>query len=243
MLEILVLIALTSRIGKIVEAKGYKSGKYKWMTAGLWFGGEILGAMVGALMMGGNQSGSCALYIVALIGAGIGAAISNSIATGLPVIGPSLLPTAAAGVPVVQEDATQKLKKLKEILDAGLITAEEYETQKAEILSRLVNGSAPMATEPLDKGGGLETFITKINQMDLPEAAQRYRERGDEFLQKNEFDDAILEFVKVIRISSPQDESYQAAQSALKKMGFSDADILQVRLPPSERSSTMPAAE
>jgi tetratricopeptide (TPR) repeat protein len=243
MLEILVLIGLTNRIGKIVEAKGYKSGKYKWMTVGLWFGGEIVGAIIGALIMGGDQSGSCALYVIALLGAAAGAGIANSIASNLPVISPSLVPSTSSGVPIAPEDDTQKLKKLKEIFEAGLITAQEYEAQKAEILARLVNGSTPTTTDPSDKGDGLEAFIAKINHMDLNESAELYQKRGDEFLKNNDFDDAILEFVKVIRISSPQDESYQAAQSALQKMGFSDADIWQIRLQPDAGSSVVPATE
>lgn len=44
------------------------------------------------------------------------------------------LPTAPAPAP--QEDPMQKLKKLKDMSDAGLITAQEYETKKADILSR-----------------------------------------------------------------------------------------------------------
>src|SRR5215212_8260846 len=104
MLEILVLIGLTSRIGKIVEAKGHKSGKYKWMTVGLWFGGEIVGAIIGSLITAGDQSASCALYIIALLGAAVGAWIASSIANNLPVVGPSLAPAASTGTPVAQED-------------------------------------------------------------------------------------------------------------------------------------------
>jgi len=233
MLEIIVLIGLTSQIGKIVEAKGYKSGKYKWMTVGLWFGGELVGAIIGSLITGGDESANCLLYIIALVGAAAGAGIANSIANKLPVIGPSLLPGASTATAIAQEDHAQKLKKLKEIFDAGLITDQEYEAQKAAILSRLVDGSAPIAapinTADSDEGHGLESFIAKINHMELNESAEQYRKRGDGFMKSNQFDDAILEFVKVIRISSPQEEWYQAAQADLKKMGFSDADIRQVR--------------
>ena len=35
------------------------------------------------------------------------------------------------------DDPAEKLKKLKEMRDSGLITAEEYETKRAEILSRI----------------------------------------------------------------------------------------------------------
>ena len=39
--------------------------------------------------------------------------------------------------PSSQEDPVQKLKKLKSMLDEGLITSQEYETKKTDILSRL----------------------------------------------------------------------------------------------------------
>lgn len=46
-------------------------------------------------------------------------------------------PTPQAPAIASQEDPMQKLMKLKEMLDAGLITAGEYEAKKAEILSRM----------------------------------------------------------------------------------------------------------
>ena len=50
--------------------------------------------------------------------------------------------TMQAGIPVPsqsvpKEDPLEKLTKLKSMLDAGLITEEEYNTKKAEILSRM----------------------------------------------------------------------------------------------------------
>jgi predicted lipid-binding transport protein (Tim44 family) len=86
MLEILALILLTGQIGKIVEAKGHKSGKYKWMTVGLWFGGEIAGLVVGlflAILLGGDESAQCIIYIVALLGAIAGAVLAYVIAKNL----------------------------------------------------------------------------------------------------------------------------------------------------------------
>jgi len=93
MLEILLLAALTKQIGKIVEQKGYKSGSYKALTVILWFGGEILGAIVGVFMAGGDESTQCLIYLVALAGAAVGAGIAYSIANNLTTIGPSLVPT------------------------------------------------------------------------------------------------------------------------------------------------------
>lgn len=46
----------------------------------------------------------------------------------------AVAPTLA---PAGQEDSLQKLKQLREMLDAGLITAAEFEAKKAEILSRI----------------------------------------------------------------------------------------------------------
>ncbi len=50
MLEILILISLTKKIGEIMERKGHKSGWYKVLTVVLWFGGELMGAIVGAVI-------------------------------------------------------------------------------------------------------------------------------------------------------------------------------------------------
>lgn len=49
-----------------------------------------------------------------------------------------VLQTAPALAPASppEEDPLQKLKKLKDMLDAGLITAQEYEAKKTDILSR-----------------------------------------------------------------------------------------------------------
>ncbi|MBL7182903.1 MAG: HEAT repeat domain-containing protein [Anaerolineae bacterium] len=83
MLEILVLWALTKRIGSIVEQKGRKSGRYKVLTVVLWLGGEIIGAIVGAIMAGADESARYLIYIVALGGAAVGAGISYLIAENL----------------------------------------------------------------------------------------------------------------------------------------------------------------
>jgi len=47
---------------------------------------------------------------------------------GAPVAAPALPP---------QEDPVQKLKQLKDMLDTGLISQEEYDSKKADILSRM----------------------------------------------------------------------------------------------------------
>jgi len=83
MLEILTLWTLTKQIGKIVEQKGHGSGGYKVLTVVLWFGGEIVGAIVGAAITGGDKSAQCAVYFVALVGAAAGAGIAYLIANNL----------------------------------------------------------------------------------------------------------------------------------------------------------------
>jgi hypothetical protein len=49
------------------------------------------------------------------------------------------VPTAPQAVPqpALKEDPMEQLAKLKKMLDAGLITEDEYNTKKAEILSRM----------------------------------------------------------------------------------------------------------
>ena len=97
MLEILALWALTKRIGAIVEQKGHKSGGYKLLTVVLWFGGEILGAILGVAMASGSSSMQCTVYIVALMGAAAGAFAAYLIANNLSPMNqpPQAIPAAA----------------------------------------------------------------------------------------------------------------------------------------------------
>lgn len=82
MLEILVLLALTKSIGKIVETKGYKAGLYKTITVLLWFGGEIVGASIGVVLFDNRLL----VYLIALIGAGAGAVTAYLIAKSIPEV-------------------------------------------------------------------------------------------------------------------------------------------------------------
>lgn len=83
MLEILALWALVKNIGKMVEAKGCKSGWYKMLTVILWFGGEFVGAIAGAIITGADESVQCLVYMFALAGAAAGAGIAYAIANNL----------------------------------------------------------------------------------------------------------------------------------------------------------------
>ena len=77
MLEIISLIYMSGRIGKIVEAKGRKSGWYKVMLIVFWLGGEGLGAVLAYNLATGDDSpvSSCMAYLIGLFGAAIGAGI------------------------------------------------------------------------------------------------------------------------------------------------------------------------
>ena len=61
MLEIIALWHLTKRMGRLVEEKGHRSGWYKVLTVVLWFGGEIAGAIVGAVVTGCRGDSSACL--------------------------------------------------------------------------------------------------------------------------------------------------------------------------------------
>ncbi len=94
MLEILFLIFLSKKIGKIVVAKGRKPGRYKAMLVGFWFGGEIIGLLIGQSMLGE----SIGIYLIALIGAGVGAAVSFGIANNLTPERPESQSQAGTGM-------------------------------------------------------------------------------------------------------------------------------------------------
>lgn len=88
MLEILALLVLTKKIGKVVEAKGRKSGGYKALVVGLWFGGEIIGFILGTAMAANDPSARLLPYFIALLGAAVGAGIAYAIASNLSPVAP-----------------------------------------------------------------------------------------------------------------------------------------------------------
>jgi formylglycine-generating enzyme required for sulfatase activity len=91
MLEILAVWWLTRRIGQIVRRKGRKSVWYQVLTIVLWCVGELSGALLGWILTDAGESGQCLIYILALAGAGTGAAIAYWIANSLT---PATLPEA-----------------------------------------------------------------------------------------------------------------------------------------------------
>ena len=52
MLEIIALIFLTKKMGALAERKGLKPGTWKLYTVLCWFGAEIIGVILGFVMMG-----------------------------------------------------------------------------------------------------------------------------------------------------------------------------------------------
>lgn len=74
----------------------------------------------------------------------------------------------------------------------------------------------------------LEMVIEQINSMNLKKPAEEYFNQGMEFIEKGEINDAILEFAKVIRKSTPREQYYESAKKNLKEMGFSESDIRQI---------------
>lgn len=80
MLEILLLIGLTKKIGNILHAKGRPSGWFKLLTVVLWIGGELLGAIIGGVIGEISELGLVVAYPLALIGAVLGALVAYLIA-------------------------------------------------------------------------------------------------------------------------------------------------------------------
>jgi len=56
MLDIIILIFLARNMGQLAEKKGLKPGPWRLYTVLGWFGGEILGIVIG-LMLFGEQIG------------------------------------------------------------------------------------------------------------------------------------------------------------------------------------------
>ena len=90
MLEIIALVMLTRRIGDIVKQKNRKSGWYKVMTVLLWFGCEVIGAVIGGIIVGLTGSPDLFIYLIALAGAAVGAGIAYFIAKALPPLEPEM---------------------------------------------------------------------------------------------------------------------------------------------------------
>jgi uncharacterized membrane protein YeaQ/YmgE (transglycosylase-associated protein family) len=88
MLEILVIIGLSRKIAATCKEKGRSAVGWIVMFIGLWFGGEVIGAVIGTIgglaTSGGEEPGFLIPWICGLVGAACGAAIAFAIINGLP---------------------------------------------------------------------------------------------------------------------------------------------------------------
>ena len=83
MLEILLLVFLCTKIGKVVKAKGYPKLGFQIGLAVLWFGSEfVAGFLFG--MLNPNGEAGLALYGIALGAAALSAVLMFIIAYCLP---------------------------------------------------------------------------------------------------------------------------------------------------------------
>lgn len=83
MLEIIILIFLTRKVGEIVRSKGHKAGWFQFLAVVLWIGGEVIGAVIGGIVGALSNTGMGLAYLFALLGAAAGAGISILIARSL----------------------------------------------------------------------------------------------------------------------------------------------------------------
>ncbi len=73
MLEILLLIYLCKKNAQNAYQRGASEGLYKLITVLLWFGGEIMGMLLGL----GFGFGTYGAYFMAILFAGAGAFLAN----------------------------------------------------------------------------------------------------------------------------------------------------------------------
>ena len=89
MLEILALIAMGKSIAAKARAKGRSGTPYVFLLLALWFGGEIFGAIVAAILTEPDANGEpnmLVMYLGALVCAAIGAVIAFVIVGALQPI-------------------------------------------------------------------------------------------------------------------------------------------------------------
>lgn len=71
----------------------------------------------------------------------------------------------------------------------------------------------------------LSGFAEKIDFTKLKGSPEDFYKAGQAFIGKAQFDEGILEFVKVIKLAPTNSEVYGLASNELKSLGFSDSDI------------------
>ena len=71
----------------------------------------------------------------------------------------------------------------------------------------------------------LNSFAEKIDFTNLEGMPEDFYKAGLSFVEKGQFDDGILEFVKVIKTAPPESEYYSLAKKELAKLGFFGNDL------------------
>ncbi len=71
----------------------------------------------------------------------------------------------------------------------------------------------------------LDKFVEKIDFAKLDGKPEDFFKAGLAFVENGQFDDGIIEFVKIIKTVSHQDSLFVNAVKELTSMGFSDSDI------------------
>ncbi len=74
----------------------------------------------------------------------------------------------------------------------------------------------------------LEKFIEKIDFAKLEGKPEDFYKAGIAFVENGQFDDGIVEFVKVIKTTPNQDNHFIECQKELESLGFSKNDIQTV---------------
>ncbi len=82
MLEIILLIFLTRRIGVLAERKGLKAGWWKFYTVLAWIGGEIIGIVLAITLF--NEGELFPILLLAIGGAATGYFIVRNTLTKKP---------------------------------------------------------------------------------------------------------------------------------------------------------------
>jgi hypothetical protein len=94
MLEIILIIVFCKRIGEIVGRKGHRKFPFQLMLVALWFGGEILGGILGAVIAlalpdgrGRTEPSLLFIYPFAIGGAIVGVLIAFAVANRIAPVG------------------------------------------------------------------------------------------------------------------------------------------------------------
>ena len=91
MLEILLLIKFGKSLAKLAKSKG-RSGGWAALGVAFWFGGEVMGFIVGTAF--GLELGA---YLFALAFAGAGIGVAYLVVKSLAPMGPALADESMAG--------------------------------------------------------------------------------------------------------------------------------------------------